>query len=370
MTPKKTLTKTSKHIAPVLLGLALLCGRPEATIAAPTPQSAASEAEFFKNQILPIFAARCQSCHNHTLKLSGLSLESATGFNTGGIHGPVVVPGNPQQSRLYRRVARLEKPFMPMEQDALPDAEVALLKRWIEQGAVWPTGIGSSAPSATEVPADLAALSANARLFREKIHPILSTRCGSCHNDERKYSGFTLETRSGFLSGGWHGPVVVSGKPDQSRLYRRVARLEKTYMPMGISGGPGEPLPAAELALIKEWIEGGAEWPEDPQSREAERARQARLKDLQKLEDRPVTEEERRWWSFVPPVRRPVPTVKNFGPGEKSHRRVCFGQPGSKGTYPGSAGFASHADPPRLSRSDRNAASPRGGRGFRKGSDA
>ncbi len=147
--------------------------------------------------------------------------------------------------------------------------------------------------------------------FEEKIHPILSTRCGSCHNDERKYSGFTLETRPGFLSGGWHGPVVVAGKPDQSRLYRRVARLEKTYMPMGISGGPGEPLPAAELALIKEWIEGGAEWPEDPQSREAERARQARLKDLQKLEDRPVTEEERRWWSFVPPVRRPVPTVKN-----------------------------------------------------------
>ena len=45
------------------------------------------------------------------------------------------------------------------------------------------------------------------------------------------------------MSGGWHGPVVVPGKPEESRLYRRVARLEKTYMPLGITGGVGEPLP-------------------------------------------------------------------------------------------------------------------------------
>jgi hypothetical protein len=33
-------------------------------------------------------------------------------------------------------VARLEKPFMPMEGEALPEAEVTLLKRWIERDAV------------------------------------------------------------------------------------------------------------------------------------------------------------------------------------------------------------------------------------------
>jgi hypothetical protein len=95
-------------------------------------------------------------------------------------------------------------------------------------------------------------LSVNAKLFKEKVHPILATRCGSCHNDERKYSGFTMETRAGFLSGGWHGPVVVAGKPEESRLYRRVARLEKTYMPLGISGGVGEPVrPQLDL---KQWL--------------------------------------------------------------------------------------------------------------------
>jgi len=291
---------------PLVLALALLvtCSRQEIGTAAPS-QRTESEAAFFKSKILPIFTARCQSCHNHTLKLSGLSLESAAAVETGGTHGPVVVPGNPQQSRLYRRVARIEKPFMPMDGDALPESEVTLLKTWIEQGAVWPEGVESNASvGRTEEPE---ALSANARLFKEKVQPILSARCGNCHNDERKYSGLTLETRSGFLSGGWHGPVVVAGKPEQSRLYRRVARLEKAYMPFGV----GEPLPEAEVARIKEWIEGGAEWPRDRQSEEAERARQARLKDLQKLENRPVTEEERRWWSFVKPVRPPVPVVKH-----------------------------------------------------------
>jgi hypothetical protein len=104
---------------------------------------------------------------------------------------------------------------------------------------------------------------------------------------------------------------TVQSSSLESRLYRRVARLEKVYMPLGITGVIAEPLPDAEVALVKEWIEGGAEWPEDPQTREAERARQAKVKELEKLENRPVTEQERRWWSFVKPVRPPVPIVKN-----------------------------------------------------------
>src|SRR5689334_7999701 len=218
-------TKVSRNIAPALLALALFSSEIQAAVR--TPQTGAAEAEFFKNQILPIFAGRCQSCHNHTVKLSGLSLESASGIEAGGIHGPVVVAGNAQQSRLYRRVARLEKPFMPMDAEALPEAEVVLLKRWIEQVAVWPEAVGTNTQSKSAPQSGRAEeqqiLSANARLFKEKVHPILAARCGTCHGDERKYSGFTLETRAGFLSGGWHGPVVVAGSPEKSRLYRRVA---------------------------------------------------------------------------------------------------------------------------------------------------
>jgi uncharacterized membrane protein len=212
--------KTLRHSVLIFL---LLWGCSETTsTASPVQQTEASGGEFFKAQILPIFATRCRSCHNATLKISGLNLESAAGFKSGGLHGPAVMPGNPQQSRLFRRVARTEKPYMPMDGDALPEAEVTLLKRWIEQGAVWPEeGASTSATSAPQSTSqqELQTLSANAKLFKEKVHPILSTRCGSCHNEERKYSGFTLETRAGFLGGGWHGPVIVAGKPEESRLY-------------------------------------------------------------------------------------------------------------------------------------------------------
>ena len=143
----RNLAVRKSRTAPAVLAVALLCsiGTRTGSATALQARQEGSEAAFFTSKILPILTARCQSCHNHTLKLSGLSLESAAAVETGGTHGPVVVPGNPEQSRLYRRVARIEKPFMPMDGDALPESEVTLLKTWIEQGAVWPEGVESNA---------------------------------------------------------------------------------------------------------------------------------------------------------------------------------------------------------------------------------
>jgi hypothetical protein len=56
----------------------------------------------------------------------------------GGEKGPAVVPGNAEASRLYRRVAGLEQPAMPMAPlPSLNAQEVAVLKSWIDQGAKW-----------------------------------------------------------------------------------------------------------------------------------------------------------------------------------------------------------------------------------------
>jgi Protein of unknown function (DUF1553)/Protein of unknown function (DUF1549)/Planctomycete cytochrome C len=281
-------------------------------------QPGSADVDFFREKILPILSSRCQSCHSDTLKLSGLTLESSEGLRTGGAHGPVVVSGNPGLSRLYRRVARLEKPYMPMEGAPLSRDEVAWLKTWIERGAVWPESIkpdkahptanssAANAQNGTATPG----LSANAILFQERISPILSARCLSCHNEERKYSGLSLESLLGFQNGGWHGPVVAPGKPEESRLYRVLARLEKPYMPLSPTGGPGEPLPEEEVNQIKRWIEAGAEWPMGAKAGQAEEARLAKLEELRKLENRPITAEERQWWAFQKPVRPAIPKVK------------------------------------------------------------
>src|SRR5262249_31075967 len=146
--------------------------------------------------------------------------------------------------------------------------------------------------------------------FQQQVLPVLANRCQWCHNDERKYGGLTLESAAGLANGGWHGPVVVPGKPEASRLYRRVARMEKSYMPLAATGAPGDPLPAQEIALIRQWIEGGAEWPQTQAALEQEKSRQARLETLKKIEEPRVTQEDRNWWAFRSVQRPAVPTVR------------------------------------------------------------
>ena len=144
-------------------------------------------------------------------------------------------------------------------------------------------------------------------LFQQKIRPILSARCQGCHNDALRFSNLSFDTAAAFRAGGAHGPVVVAGDPEHSRLYRRVARLEKPYMPM-----QGDPLTETEIGLVRKWIEMGAAWPDDPKEPDAEKARQTRLAALKKFEDRRViTDDDRKWWSFQKPVRPDVPAVRN-----------------------------------------------------------
>jgi hypothetical protein len=143
--------------------------------------------------------------------------------------------------------------------------------------------------------------------FREKIQPIFSDRCQSCHNDALKFSGFSLDSPEGFKTGGLHGPVVKPGDPQASRLYRRIARLEKPRMPMD-----ADPLSDEQVALIRQWIEMGAPWPQDDKQQAAAQSKATRLAALKKLEDRRViTEKDRAFWAFQKPVRPRVPQVKN-----------------------------------------------------------
>ena len=111
--------------------------------------------------------------------------------------------------------------------------------------------------------------------------------------DTLKFSGLALDTAAGFRAGGLHGPVVTAGDPQASRLYRKVARLEKPVMPM-----QGDPLTGDESALVKRWIEMGAPWPEDAAAQNAEKAKQDRVAALKKLEDRRVITEKDREFQF------------------------------------------------------------------------
>lgn len=259
-------------------------------------------------QVASILESRCQPCHNDESELGGLALDSPAGLQRGGAHGSVVVPGDPQASRLYRRIARLEEPVMPMQGEPLAEAAVEAFREWISSGAEWPgllrqAGRDGDREAAEEQSAS-SSESADARFFRERIHPILR-RCQSCHDDALRYYGLSLETREGLLYGGLSGPALVPGRPEASRLYQKAARLVPHFMPTG-----PVLLTDREIANLFHWIEQGAVWP-DPDAARRERARAVRVASLQPLEAKEFGDDERAWWAFRPPIRPPVPSVEN-----------------------------------------------------------
>jgi hypothetical protein len=82
----------------------------------------------FQHDVLPLMAKRCIGCHGAAQPIAaGLDLRTLTGVMTGA----VVVPGNPDVSKLWTMVRDGK---MPMGAAPLPDAEKQLLREWIEKG--------------------------------------------------------------------------------------------------------------------------------------------------------------------------------------------------------------------------------------------
>jgi hypothetical protein len=93
----------------------------------------------FAKDIQPIFQKTCWNCHGASVQLSKFSLATRDLAIKGGDHGMAVIPGSAEKSRLYRMVAGLEKPSMPLGATISP-AEVETFRLWIDQGAVWDVG--------------------------------------------------------------------------------------------------------------------------------------------------------------------------------------------------------------------------------------
>ncbi len=131
-------------------------------------------------------------------------------------------------------------------------------------------------------------------IFTKSVRALLTDKCLRCHGGEKTRSGLDLSSRDGLLKGGDKGPVVVVGRSKESRLFQYVAHLDKPVMP------PKEDkLPAAALAQLAAWIDSGA--PYDKPLIEKTVAKKPMR----------VTDEDRRYWAFLPLHRPPEPAVKN-----------------------------------------------------------
>ena len=79
---------------------------------------------------------KCQVCHRGIGAMAGLDLSSREGALLGGNSGPALEPGESGQSLLFDKVRSGEMP----PSAPLSKTEVELVRHWIDQGAVWPSG--------------------------------------------------------------------------------------------------------------------------------------------------------------------------------------------------------------------------------------
>jgi len=92
--------------------------------------------------------------------------------------------------------------------------------------------------------------------FTGQIAPILLKNCMACHASATKMGGLVMENYAFLMKGGAHGPVIVPGKSGESRMVLMLEGKVQPRMPFG-----GDPLPAADIAAIKAWIDAGAKGP-------------------------------------------------------------------------------------------------------------
>ncbi len=107
----------------------------------------------------------------------------------------------------------------------------------------------------------LAVATASAQTLPVRALNVLEQRCGACHSDQSAMSGLRLTSRDLVLKGGKRGPAAQPGKSADSLLFKAILHDGKLAMP------PGPKLPETEIAVIREWIDKGMEWPTQTSAR-------------------------------------------------------------------------------------------------------
>ncbi|MEE2738285.1 MAG: PSD1 and planctomycete cytochrome C domain-containing protein [Planctomycetota bacterium] len=93
-------------------------------------------AAFFDERIKPLLE-KCVLCHGDRKQMARLRLDSQDGLMAGSRSGPVVIPGDPEHSRLIQAVQGAADCTIPFDQKLTKD-QVSDLHLWIRNGVSWP----------------------------------------------------------------------------------------------------------------------------------------------------------------------------------------------------------------------------------------
>uniref|UniRef100_UPI0037CB1154 PSD1 and planctomycete cytochrome C domain-containing protein n=1 Tax=Luteitalea sp. TaxID=2004800 RepID=UPI0037CB1154 len=121
--------------------------------------------------------------------------------------------------------------------------------------------------------------------FASQIEPILRAQCYECHGEKKARGKLRLHVRDLALKGGATGPLLVSGDSAKSYLLQRIlGEGGEDRMPLD-----EDPLTPEQTALVRAWIDQGAEWPAGPAT--------------------PTAQTVEEHWAYVAPKKAPLPAV-------------------------------------------------------------
>ena len=280
--------------------------------------------------------ASCLSCHGADVQLAKLDLRTRESAIRGGDHGTALVPGNADQSKLFRMISgpgRAGHADGARSAHAAPDRRVSRLD---QSGCA--VGDARSPLRGTFSPS-----------WSGRAGPVMARRC-SCR------SSICERVNRRCVAARMARPLVP-GNAEQSRLYRAVAHLDAIKMPM-----QGEKLKPEEIAAVKTWIDQGAQW--EAAATASASAEKPASSALAALETMTITPEQRNYWAFKLPVQAPPPMVANRDltqsdrslPRERARRTQPEGRAASRQV---------HARAPRVSGSAGPASDPRSSGGVR-----
>jgi hypothetical protein len=183
----------------------------------------------FERDVLPIFVSGCSrpGCHDAASHQEGYVLTSYANIVSRGL-----VAGNANASEIYEVLVE-DKPDKRMPQPPNPPLsveQIAIIKRWIDEGAKNGTNCGTKCNDSVYS-------------YTGAIMPLTKTYCNGCHNSASPSGGVILDS--------YAGVKIVA---DNGKLLGAVKRLAG-YSPMPQGGSM---LSACNITQIEKWVQAGA----------------------------------------------------------------------------------------------------------------
>ena len=247
------------------------------TAATPESPDANAAEPTFEKHVQPILRDKCYGCHGVEQRKADLNLTTTNSVMQGSESGPIIVPGEAEESLLYEMVHQGLMP--PDGKSPLSAAELETIRNWIVSGARFDS---------------LRTAENSQQVTDQNIIPILHLRCTVCHGKYTREAELDLRSRESILKGGKSGPALVPGNVEGSLMINRITVGEMPPRQEMVKVSV-KPMSSLELGQLKAWIEQGA-------------LASSFSPDVATTETDPlITNAERQFWSFQSPIAAVVP---------------------------------------------------------------